>query len=155
LALHAWPQAPQLAVLVWVLTSQPLEIVPSQFEYPVLQLCSTHVPVAQLEVAFARLHVTPQAPQFVLVFSEVSQPLTTLPSQLANPALHTGTQAPPAHEVVPLAFVHTVVHEPHEVTLDSMFASQPFAVAPSQFAHPESHVPNAHLEFAHVPVAFA
>jgi hypothetical protein len=56
--------------------------------------------------------------------------LTALPSQLANPAAHVGTQVPLAHVVVPFAFEQTVPHAPQFAVLVFRFASQPSAALP-------------------------
>jgi hypothetical protein len=43
----------------------------------------SHVPAAHVSPALANEHAAPHAPQFVSVLSGVSQPLTSMPSQLA------------------------------------------------------------------------
>ena len=66
--------------------------------------------------AFVKEQARPQPPQCAVVFVVfVSQPFTTLPSQLAYGATHVGTQSPLVHVVVPLAAVgcvHVVAHVP-------------------------------------------
>jgi hypothetical protein len=57
---HAFPHMPQCDVLVLVLVSQPFASIPSQLPKPVL-----HIEI---------VHVTPHAPQFVVVRMLVSQP---------------------------------------------------------------------------------
>ena len=78
---QAVPQAPQL-VVVFRAVSQPLGSLPSQLPEPELQELIAQLPVEQVAVALARLHAVPQAPQLVVVFREVSQPLLALLSQL-------------------------------------------------------------------------
>jgi hypothetical protein len=65
---------PQCDVLVLVLVSQPFASIPSQLPKPVLHIEIVHVPVEQVAVAFDLVHVTPHAPQFVVVRMLVSQP---------------------------------------------------------------------------------
>ena len=108
---HASPQLRQFeSVPFWV--SQPAWLV--QSKKPELQADTLHVPVAQVEVAFGRLHVTPQSPQLVSVCRSVSQPFPALPSQLLNPlaqlGLHAKFGAVPAHDVVPCVFAHPSPH---------------------------------------------
>jgi hypothetical protein len=72
-------------------------------------------------------HEVPHAPQLsTLVCRLVSQPLTGLPSQLAQPASQVGTQTPLLHTVVPCALLHTVPQAPQFCVVASA-ASQPFA----------------------------
>lgn len=66
----------------------------------------------------------------------VSQPLVESPSQLPQPAVHDGTQAPELHWVVPCALVHWMLQPPQWFTLLEMFCSQPLPVLPSQSANP-------------------
>ena len=66
-----------------------------------MQPVSVQMPVEQLSLAFARSHATPQLPQSLEVVSEVSQPLSALPSQLPQPLLQLGRQLPAAQEVLP------------------------------------------------------
>jgi hypothetical protein len=62
--------------------SQPLGSFPSQLSQWVLQLWIRQPPVAQVGVAWARWQVTPHCPQSFSVFSGVSQPFASLPSQV-------------------------------------------------------------------------
>jgi hypothetical protein len=121
---QAVPQAPQLVTVVFRFVSQPFVGFESQLPKPALQVPSVHVPVAQLSVALARSHTTPQPPQFVRLVVAFSQPLFGLPSQFAKPVAHVGTQAPPVQVVVPFAFVHAVPQPPQFVVVFSG-ASQP------------------------------
>jgi hypothetical protein len=63
-------------------------------------------------VAFAKLQPALHAPQSVVVVMLRSQPLFGLPSQLAKPELHVGTQAPAVHAVEPWPLEHAVVQVP-------------------------------------------
>lgn len=132
---------------VCVLTSQPFATLPSQFEYPESQALSVHAPVAHDSVACARSHEVLHAPQCVRLLRDDSQPLAGLASQLPNPALHTGTQVEPVHDVEPFAFVQLTPHAP-QLGLALSCVSHPFVIWPSQLAHPALHVieqaPDAH-----------
>jgi hypothetical protein len=99
--LHAVPHVPQLLTLVCRFDSQPLPPAPSQLPNPALQEETLHAPDAHEAVAFARLQVALHAPQLVFVFSCLSQPLASLPSQLPQPAEQVPTpQMPAAHKAV-------------------------------------------------------
>jgi hypothetical protein len=72
-------------VLVFVLTSQPLlRALASQLAKPALQ-AMLHWPATQVGVPLLALHACPQPPQFDTPLRSVSQPLTRLPSQFAQP----------------------------------------------------------------------
>jgi hypothetical protein len=152
---HAAPQPPQCPTVVFVFVSQPLFWLPSQLPKPVVQVPSVHVPVEQDSAALARSHTTPHAPQFELVRMFVSQPLFGLPSQLAKPAAHVGTQAPAVQVVVPFALLQVVPHAPQFDVLVDRFASQPFDAWPSQLPKPVLHVPRTHPPPEQAAPAFA
>jgi hypothetical protein len=80
---HSVPHAPQL-LAVFVGVSQPLAAFMSQLAKPVLQVPSVQEPLAHEAAALTRLQTEPQAPQLAVVWSEISQPLLGLPSQLAK-----------------------------------------------------------------------
>ena len=68
----------------------------------------------------------PQAPQLVFVVVAVSQPLATMPSQLAQPASQVPMpQTPAAHDAVAWGMLHAVPHAPQAVTVVLRFVSQP------------------------------
>ena len=108
---HDSPQLRQFDVVPFVV-SHPAWVV--QSKKPALHSETLHVPLEQDEVAFGKLHVTPQSPQFVSVCRSVSQPLPALPSQLLYPLAQLGLQAKfgavPAHDVVPCVFAHASPH---------------------------------------------
>jgi hypothetical protein len=82
LALHAWPQAPQLVRLLLVSVSQPLFLLPSQ-SLNVPAHTGTHAPATQVVPPLAFVQTLPHAPQFALLVPRfVSHPLAGLPSQL-------------------------------------------------------------------------
>ena len=99
-----------------------------------------HVPLLQTGVPVGQVHALPQEPQLLmLVFLFVSQPLTGLPSQLAQPLLHTGAHTPLEQEVVPLGFTHATPQAPQLPVEVAVFVSQPFAAFASQSAKPGLH----------------
>ena len=82
---QAMPQAPQLVTLRVTSVSQPVAGLPSQLPKPVLQAPSTHDEDEHVAPAWAKLQTIPQAPQLsASLVMLVSQPLVTLPSQLAR-----------------------------------------------------------------------
>jgi hypothetical protein len=99
---HAVPQAPQLAVVLSVV-SQPLPRTPSQLPKPLVQV-TPHAPPAQVAVPLAYgPHAVPQVPQLEVELRLVSQPLPRRPSQLPKPLLQVTPHAPPEQVAVPLA----------------------------------------------------
>ena len=94
-----------------------------------------HVPAGQPAVPLTMLHMFPQPPQFCVVFVLVSQPLRTLPSQLAKPALQLAIpQTPPVQLAVSFTAAQMTPQAPHEAGLLSVSTSQPFEAFPSQSA---------------------
>jgi hypothetical protein len=90
-------------------------------------------PVLQLVVACARAQVAPHAPQFVALFSWVSQPFPGFPSQSPQPISQVGWQPVWVHWVEPCALLQTSPHLRQFSTLPS-WVSQPSAVLVLQFA---------------------
>jgi hypothetical protein len=130
---QASPQEPQLALLVLVLTSQPLLYRPSQSAYPRLHDASEHAPPVHAGVPRATAHALPQLPQFgALLLVSVSQPLVALPSQLRQVPVQTGMHTLPEQLVVPCAFEHTVPQAPQFETLLLASVSQPLVASLSQ-----------------------
>jgi hypothetical protein len=125
--LQATPHPPQFES-VFSGVSQPFAALPSQLPNPALQDTSAQVPFWQAPTPFAYVQALLQAPQLVrLVLVLVSQPLLGLASQLAKPAAQTGVQTLAVQEVVPLAFVQTVVQVPQWLTSFAELISQPSA----------------------------
>lgn len=94
----------------------------------------------QAGVPLAAVHTVAHAPQLLkLLVVAVSQPLVTLPSQLAKPAAQAMPHWPAEHEAVPCVVLQTLPHPPHAPVLVSVFVSQPFAVLPSQSAKGAVH----------------
>src|SRR5262245_13878684 len=104
-AAHFFPQAPQLFTSSPVELSHPFCGLPSQSDQPGRQLATLHTPSAHDGMACGGLQGTAQPPQLAESFMvSASQPLSTLPSQSANPGLHLSTtQAPLWQETVALA----------------------------------------------------
>lgn len=72
-ASHGMPHSPQCALLVCRSTSQPSNGLPLQSAVlGAVHEAIAQVPVAQVVVAPVAMHVTPQPPQLVSVFSCVS-----------------------------------------------------------------------------------
>lgn len=129
--LQTVPQPPQL-VRVFRRLSHPLAPLPSQLPKPLLQVPRRQLPVLQLSLAFARLQVFPQPPQFVRVFKRASQPLPAVPSQSSKPLLQRLTpQLPPGQVPVPLAMLQ-LRPQPPQLDVVAREVSQPFAPMPSQ-----------------------
>ena len=99
LLLQAFPQDPQFATFVSVLTSQPFPGWPSQLPKPAEQVPRVHVRDEQDSVAFARSHTAPQAPQSPRVPRLASHPLAATPSQSPEPALHARSEHVPLKHV--------------------------------------------------------
>jgi hypothetical protein len=100
---HALPHAPQLALSVLTLRSQPSAAVTLQSRNPEPQVPSAQVPAAHVAAALAKAHRTPQPPQLFTSVARtlVSHPFAAIPSQLPKPAAHTPTaQAPATHACV-------------------------------------------------------
>jgi hypothetical protein len=108
-------------------------------------ILSAHVPVRsqdapqipELQIAEPPVtagHALPHVPQFVVVFSAVSQPLGRLASQSPQPVLQLGTHDDEAQVVAPCAFVQAAPHPPQLLLSVRRLVSQPLAAALSQFA---------------------
>jgi len=109
------PQAPQLVLLVLVLTSQPLAALPSQSAKPVAQAASVQAPALQVVVALGNTQARPHPPQWVaLVVVSVSQPFAAVPSQSPKPGEHRTTAQVPSVQpwVAVLARAQAVPHAP-------------------------------------------
>jgi hypothetical protein len=83
----------------------------------------------------------------------ISQPLATMPSQSANPALQTEiVQAPCAQAETALGAEHTLPQAPQLFTLVRRLASHPLLRFPSQLPQPGAQV-IAQTPAEHVPLA--
>jgi hypothetical protein len=132
------PQVPQL-VTVFSPASQPSEVTPLQLPQPPLQLEMAQVPVEQVEVALARLQVTPQTAQFEVVRRLVSQPSEVMPLQLPQPELQEEMAHVPEPQVaVALARLQVEPQLPQLVVVVSE-VSQPSVRLPLQSPQPELH----------------
>jgi hypothetical protein len=143
--LHAWPQPPQCATVVFVFVSQPFTALPSQFPNPALQL-GTQAPEVHCVVPFGLRHCVPHAPQLLrFVFVFVSHPVDGLLSQLPNPEVHApSVHAPPGQVSAALARLHATLQSPQSVSV-AVLRSQPLLGLPSQLlkfaAHDGTHAP--------------
>jgi hypothetical protein len=147
---HARPHAPQFPVLALRSVSQPSSALPLQSAKPGLQV-NEQVPVSHDTVALAREgHALPQRPQcMTLVLVLVSQPLSTIPSQLPKGAVHRAmAQRPSEHTGLPLAVMHWLPHVPQWSLLLCGLTQAP-AQHRSPMAqrlslvHPTTHIPPA------------
>jgi hypothetical protein len=150
---QAWPQAPQLPVLVRVSVSQPLRGLPSQSEKPGAQT-GAQVPLEHEVLPCGLTQPRLQPPQLLtLVSTLVSQPFGPKSSQLPKPALHTGTHCEATQALSPLTGLQTMPQPPQLLPLLVVlgqvlpqplqlfgslvvFASQPLLALPSQLALP-------------------
>ncbi len=153
---HALPHAPQFVVLLSGV-SHPLAAIPSQLPKP-----AEHMPIPQVDAVQAGVpfvtapHAAPQRPQCeTLLARSVSQPSETIPLQFPRLALQVIPHVPIAHDAVPPAEEHTVVHVPHAMTLEAVLSSHPFPGSPSQLEKPAVHVPIRHIPAVHRAAAFA
>jgi hypothetical protein len=153
--LQTVPQAPQLAVLVFLFVSQPFVALPSQLPNPALQT-GAHTPLEQEVVPFTFVQTLPQAPQLVMVVLVlVSQPFVAIASQLPKPALQVpSVQTPDGQVSLALARLHTVLQSAQSVSV-AMLRSQPLLALPSQLLKLAEHV-GTHAPPVHVvePLAF-
>jgi hypothetical protein len=136
---HAVLHAPQLPLSTCVLTSHPLAGFPSQSANPVAHAPITHVPVAQVVAAFAKLHRIPHPPQLAtsLLFVGVSQPFAAAPSQSPYPTAQAPITQLLAEQALTATFAsaHAVAHAPQWLT-----SVVSFAQLPEQFVSPAPHV---------------
>lgn len=135
------PQAPQLLTELRFV-SQPLKLSPSQFAQPGLHETTSHEPDAQEEVAFGRVHVMPHAPQLLVVFSGVSQPLASMPSQFDQPTLQVPSVQMPELQDAPALAREQLTPQPPQLSSELSAVSQPLLFSPSQLANPDEHVPS-------------
>ena len=142
---------PHAVSVVFRFVSHPFAESASQSPKPALQAPRVQAPPTHVSAAFARLQTAPQPPQSVSVLMLFSQPLSGLPSQLANPAAHVGEHAPAVQVVEPFVFEHTVGHAPQCAVVFSE-ASQPFDATASQLPKPLEQV-NVHAPVVHWLVA--
>jgi hypothetical protein len=127
------PQTPQF-VRVFRRVSQPLPSRPSQLPQPASHERIWQLPLPQVAVAFAREQVVPHAPQLVSVVVDVSQPLLSMPSQLAKPVLQLAIPQTPVSQVAAaFAREQLVPHAPQLLSV-RVEVSQPFVAFASQFA---------------------
>jgi hypothetical protein len=128
---QACPHAPQFAPALVRSTSHPSTYVWLQSAKPALHDAIAHSELLHAAVPFPTEHVLPHAPQFMgsLVRSVVHAAPEHAPfpaGQLALP------QTPFTQFGVPPDVGHTCPQVPQLVTSDEVFASQPFALMPSQ-----------------------
>jgi hypothetical protein len=150
--LHALPQLPQWAVLVFVLVSHPGEVV--QSPKPEVQLIE-QVESLHEAVPLTLLHTFPHVPQLLVVVVMVSQPGALV--QSPKPEVQTMLQVPTSHSGVPLTLLHTVPQVPQWLVLVFVLVSQPLAWLLSQLPRPGTQdatwqVAELQAQFAYRPV---
>jgi hypothetical protein len=99
---------------------------------PALHDAIAQVELPHLAVPFATEHVLPQAPQFMGSF--VRSVVQAVPEHAPFPAGHVALPQTPFTQfgVLPIDEGHICPQVPQLVTSDGVFASQPFAIMPSQ-----------------------
>jgi hypothetical protein len=130
------PHAPQFAVEVVMLVSQPSVLAPTftQSPKPTLQLYEQLVPLQLAVLALVAVQATPQPPQLAMVVVEVSQPLVLAPAftQSAKFALQVYEQVL-ALQVAADALVrlHTLPQPPQFDVDVVVLVSHPSVLAPA------------------------
>jgi len=112
---------------------------PSQLTKPASQLARVQVLPVHAAAALANVQAWPPPPQLLgSVEVLVSQPLATLPSQLAKPGVQLATaQVPPVQAAVPLLMAPQAKPQvPQLLGSVAVLVSQPLAALPSQLAKP-------------------
>jgi hypothetical protein len=145
-AAQAVPQAPQLALSVRVLTSQPSAGLALQSAKPVAHATSEQPPAAQAAEALGRAQARPHAPQLVrVVWVLVSQPLEAEPSQSPKPAAQRTTVHAPAEQpwAEVLARAQTVPQAPQLAGSRAVLAQKAVAPMPQERRGEAQVVPHA------------
>ncbi len=154
-AVQRVPQRPQLLEFVVVLTSHPLEAMPSQSAKPVRHV-KPHAPAVHVGSALAGAgHAMPHAPQCAGELRVlVSQPLLASESQSPNPPAHTPTaHAPMRHTGVALASAgHALPHAPQLATSFWRLVSHPSSGMRLQSPYDELQRSMAHAPATHAAV---
>lgn len=110
---HAPPHRPQWSRDASRSVSQPSMSSPLQFPKPGAHDAIVHISDSQLAVAFARMHRTPQPPQFDRVVRLVSQTVSDRPSHSPVPGGHVSAmQVPPSHRMGGVPAGHLRPHTP-------------------------------------------
>jgi hypothetical protein len=133
---QARPHAPQWAVLVWMLTSQPSPAIALQLPKPAAH-ASPQAPLVQVAVALGPVgHASPQRPQLeVLLVTLTSQPSAAVPLQLPKPVEHAATpHVPERQKAMALGSEHAVPQPPQ---LEG--SSAVLVHAPEQLVRPAPH----------------
>ena len=92
-----------------------------------MHAATAQLPVAQVPMALAGLHALPQPPQLLLVLVGVSQPVATLPEQLAKSPWQLSTHAPAMQVVALLTDEQALPQAPQFFMSEPSAASQPSA----------------------------
>ena len=142
------PHAPQFAVSVRRLASQPVVASWSQSAKPMEQLATAQPPLAQVVTAVcARAQPRPQAPQFVGSFCVLAQYADAEPVHAVSGAAQVVPQVPPEQTWPAGQLVPQVPQLPLSACV---LTSQPLAATPSQSAKPGAQAPMAQVLAAHI-----
>jgi hypothetical protein len=131
---QALPHEPQLAKLIFRLTSHPSALFPLQLAKPLLQIIE-QVPATHTDEAFGGLGQTfPQIPQLLTSESKlISHPSVAILLQFANPDIQTNPHNPDVQTTLELGRVgHTLPHVPQLLT--SVSVGAPLSINPSQLS---------------------
>jgi hypothetical protein len=135
------PHAPQWALLVLRLASQPLAALPSQLPKPAAHAPTVHAPAAQPAVALGSEQGRSHPPQWATVVRVlVSQPLLAIPSQSPSPAVQARAHTPPTHVAVPPVVGQRFPQAPQWLTSVRPSRSQPSTARPLQSSRSLGHV---------------
>ncbi len=127
---QAWPHAPQSAVVLARLVSQPLDAMPSQSPKPAEQVPTVHAEDTHPSaVVWVRAHTVPHALQLEGSLEVLAQ----YPEHVVSGDAQVVVHAPPEH-TVPAA--HVWPHAPQLALSDCKLASQPSAAEWLQSAKP-------------------
>jgi len=153
--LHPLPQPPQWATSLRVSTSHPSSGDSLQLAYDGAHDATAQRPSSQTGVACAGAHTRPHAPQLEIDrLVSTSQPLSSRPSQSAEPASQRPMRHTPAeHCAVAWSRSHTLPQAPQLDGLLAVSTSHPLAVSPSQSAKPGLQAPGAQTPSRHCPAA--
>ena len=148
---HARPHAPQFALSVCRLASQPDVASRSQSAKFAAQLATAHAPATQdVTAVCARAQFRPHAPQFDGSFWVLAQYAADTPVHAARGAAQVVPQVPPEQTWPAGQLVPQVPQLPLSACV---LTSQPLAATPSQSAKPGAQVPMAQALAAQVAVA--
>ena len=147
------PHAPQLAIVVWVLVSQPLAAVPSQSPKPAAHPTTVQTPAAQPPAAtFGSAQTAPHPPQCAGLFAVLAQKAAGADPQVARGEAQVVLHAPP-EQTEPAAQARP--QAPQLVLSERVSTSQPSAGLVLQSAKPAVQAVIAHVPAVQADTALA